>query len=218
MADRVRPAVSFLAIGLAVGLAVGAKPAAAQQPEMPAADSAARGVRAGDLIVVWVWRERELSGEFAVDTRGRVVLPLLGEIMAAGKSADTLATELRAAYRRFLSNPSIQVTVLRRVAVLGQVTRPGLYPVDPTLTVATVVALAGGVAPNGDPRKIRLVRSGRVISSQLGPTAVLEQSSIQSGDEIYVPERPWLSRNSAALFWSLLATVTAAVTVSVITR
>jgi polysaccharide export outer membrane protein len=167
---------------------------------------------------VWVWRERDLSGEFTVDQRGRVVLPLLGEFLVAGKSADTLAAELRSAYRRFLTNPSIQVTVLRRVAVLGHVARPGLYPVDPTLTVATVIALAGGVSPSGDAGKIRLVRGGRVMAGPLGPNAVLEQAAVQSGDEIHVPERPWLSRNRAALFWTALVTVTTAVTVTLITR
>jgi len=189
----------------------GYRAAAAQQPAPPEADSPSRGVRAGDVINVWIWRERDLSGEFPVDARGRVVLPLLGEVVAAGKGAEALADELRTAYRRYLSNPSIQVTVLRRIAVQGQVARPGFYPVDATVTVANVIALAGGVGGGGDARKIQLVRGGRVIVTSLGPQTVLEQSAVQSGDEIFVPERSWLARNSSTLLWAGLSVVTAVV-------
>jgi polysaccharide export outer membrane protein len=170
-------------------------------------DSVGTGVRAGDVISVWVWREQDLTGEFAVDARGRVVLPMLGEVTVLGRGAEALAEELRAAYRRYLTNPSIRITVLRRVAVQGQVARPGFYPVDATVTIGNVIALAGGVSPGGDGNHIRLVRDGRVVEAALGRETVLERSQVQSGDEIFVPEKPWVQRNSAILLTALTSIV-----------
>jgi polysaccharide export outer membrane protein len=202
---------------LAALLAGVSRPGAAQQAAPVPADSV-RGVRPGDVVNVWIWRERDLSGEFPVDARGRVVLPMLGEVVAAGLSADALADEVRGGYRRFLNNPSIQVTVLRRVAVQGAVARPGLYPVDATVTVGNVIALAGGISPSGDARKLMLRRDGQVVMTSLGQSAVLERSPVQSGDEIYVPEKPWLARNGGNLIVGALLSMVVGVTVAVTTR
>jgi polysaccharide export outer membrane protein len=171
-----------------------AAPLAAQQNALPGA-----GVRPGDVVRVWIWREQDYSGEFPVDARGNVVLPLLGEIVAPGRTAEQLADTLRQAYRKYLNNPSIQVTVLRRVSVQGEVVKPGLYPADATITVGDLVSLAGGVTPNANRDKIRLVRDGRVIVSGLGPGTVLQRSPVQSGDEVFVPQKGWLARNGSVL-------------------
>ena len=181
--------------GLAVLLGVlSAAPLSAQQNALPGA-----GVRPGDVVRVWIWREQDYSGEFPVDARGNVVLPLLGEIVAPGRTAEQLADTLRQAYRKYLNNPSIQVTVLRRVSVQGEVVKPGLYPADATITVGDLVSLAGGVTPNANRDKIRLVRDGRVIVSGLGPGTVLQRSPVQSGDEVFVPQKGWLARNGSVL-------------------
>lgn len=157
------------------------------------------GVRPGDVVRVWIWREQDYSGEFPVDARGSVVLPLLGEVVAPGRTAEQLADTLRQAYRKYLNNPSIQVTVLRRVSVQGEVVKPGLYPADATITVGDLVSLAGGITPNASRDKIRLVRDGRVIVSGLGPGTVLQRSPVQSGDEVFVPQKGWLARNGSVL-------------------
>ncbi len=159
------------------------------------------GVRPGDVIRLWVWREKDYSGEFPVDARGKVVLPLLGEVAVPGKTAQALADTLREAYRQYLNNPSIQITVLRRVAVQGEVVKPGLYPADATISIGELIALAGGVTPNGNQKKIRLVREGHVLVSGLGPGTVLQRSPVQSGDEVFVPQKSWLSRNSSVFVY-----------------
>jgi polysaccharide export outer membrane protein len=207
--------LAVVCAGVAVALMVGcsAMPLGAQAPAVAAGTSpgTAGGVRAGDMISVWVWRETTLTGEFPVDARGRAVLPMIGDIVVTGKSSDALVDEIQASFRKFLTNPSIRVSVVRRVAVQGQVGRPGLYPVDATVTIGNVIAMAGGVSPNGDPRKIRLLRDGRVIETSLGTETVLERSAVQSGDEIFVAERPWLSRQSGMLFGAGLSVVTGVV-------
>jgi polysaccharide export outer membrane protein len=178
---------------------------------------ATAGVRPGDVIRLWVWREESYSGEFAVDARGWVVLPLLGEVMVPGKTAEQLADTLRDAYRKYLNNRSIQVTVLRRVAVQGEVAKPGLYPADATITISDLISLAGGVTQHGNQKKIRLVRGGRVIVSGLGPGTVLQRSPVESGDQVYVPQKSWLARNSSTFLWGGI-TVAGAVLVRYLTQ
>lgn len=206
-----------LAVGIVVCLLLGATPAHAQTAAAVGTNASVGGVRAGDLIRVWVWRESTLSGDFPVDSRGRVVLPLLGERTVAGEAAEALGDSLRTAFRRFITNPSINVTVLRRISVQGQVAKPGFYPVDATVSVADVIALAGGVSAAGDSRKIRLLRGGQVVVARLGPDAVVERSPVQSGDEIFVPERSFFSRNGVTLLW-IAASSAATLLVSTLTR
>ncbi len=157
------------------------------------------GLQPGDVIQVRIWREPDLSGDFSVDSRGLVVLPRLGDVNVEGRTAEELSDSVKAAYAKYLKNPSIEVTALRRVSVLGGVRSPGLYPVDATISVSDVLALAGGLTPNGDPNKIRLVQNGQIVDVNLKPETVVERSPIRSGDQILVGEKSWLARNSGVL-------------------
>ena len=169
------------------------------------------------MIRVWVWREADYSGEFPVDARGIVVLPVLGPIAARGKSAQALSDSLTHAYQKFVNNPSIQITVLRRISVSGAVSKPGLYPADATITVGELIALAGGVAPNGNQNRIQLVRDGRVVVASLGPGTVLQNSELQSGDQVFVPERGWLARNGGAFLYGGIS-IASAVIIALLVR
>lgn len=167
------------------------------------------GVRPGDMIRVWVWREKDYSGDFPVDARGTVTLPVLGEISVSGRTAEQLTDTLRDAYRKYLNNPSIDVTVLRRVVVQGEVVKPGLYPADATISIGELIALAGGVTQNGNQSRIVLLRNGQVLVSGLGPGAVLQRSPIQSGDVIVVPQKGWFSRNGQIFLYGGVSLATA---------
>ena len=191
--------------------------ALAQTNSAPDPLASGSGVRPGDVIVVKVWREPDYSGEFQVDARGRVVLPLLGELVVSGRNAETLSDSLRAAYRVFLKNPSIEITVNKRIAVSGEVGRPGLYPVDATISVGDLISLAGGVTSAGNKKKIQLLRNGQVIVSGLGPGTVLQNSPVQSGDQVFVPQRSWMSRNGGGFLYGGV-TVATSVLVAVLVR
>lgn len=156
---------------------------------------AAAGLRPGDAVKIEIWREPDLSGEFQVTQRGVVVFPLLGEREVAGVSAEELEGRLVAEYREYLENPSVSVTVLRRVSILGEVREPGLYPVDPTMTLTEVLALAGGVAPAGNKNDIRLIRDGQVLRQSVDAATTLDATPIRSGDQVVVGQRSWFSRN-----------------------
>jgi protein involved in polysaccharide export with SLBB domain len=182
-----------------------------------AADPARAGVRPGDVINVWVWREPDLTGEFVVDARGLVVLPMLGERRVAGRAADSLADDLRAAFGRYIINP-IRITVLRRITISGQVQRPGLYPVDATVTIGGAIALAGGLSGGGDARRVQVRRGGQVLLTTVGPETVLERSPVQSGDVIFVPERSWWSRNLPSVLVGVGSAIASGVAVALLAR
>ena len=159
----------------------------------------------GDLVRVQIWREADLSGDFLVDQNGIVTLPLLGEQRVTGIPIEELRTVLLQQYRVELRNPSINITPLRRVNVLGEVTKPGLYPVDPTISLVEVVSQAGGATELGDLRRIQIVRGGKVIREGIRPGETLSALDIRSGDQILVERRTWLDRNSTSLVTTVLS-------------
>jgi polysaccharide biosynthesis/export protein len=196
MAGRTLVALLILLVGSAA-----ACPATAQEPS----ESETPWLQPGDMLRVQVWREEDLSGEFVVDEDGHVTLPMLGRRRAVGIPIDQLRTQLIAEFTRQLNNPSIQITPLRRIFVLGEVARPGSYALDPTLSLAGAVALAGGATPNGDLNRIQVVRNGAVFRSRVAPFASLQTVDIRSGDQIFIGERGWFSRNSTFLVSAMLS-------------
>lgn len=177
-----------------------AAPAPGQTPPArPVSQAGEERPRPGDVIRLRIWREPDLSGEFMIDETGEVVLPKLGRMNVTGETARSLETRLVGGYAKFLTHSSIEVALLRRVQVMGAVRNPGLYPVDATMTVADALALAGGAIPTGDPNKVELVRDGKRQAGRLLGSTRIAQSEIRSGDQLYVPERSWLSRNTGVV-------------------
>ena len=160
-----------------------------------AAPSEAFTLNQGDVVRVKIWREKDLDGDYQVDEAGDITLPLLGARRVLGIPWSALRDTLLVAYRRELKAPSVSLIPLRRVFVLGEVTKPGPYLADPTLNLGGIVALAGGASPQGDLGKLRIVRHGEVIARG----AALDGATvpdIRSGDEIFVDQRSWFERNS----------------------
>jgi protein involved in polysaccharide export with SLBB domain len=181
----------LLALGV-IGQRVAAQQPAAHTP----LNRALPGLQPGDGVRLGFWRERELNGDYFVDETGSVILPLLGRRVVLGIPADRLKRELSQELQTQLVNQTVQVTLLTRVRIVGAVQRPGLYHVDPTMTVGDAVALAGGPTANGRLDRIRLLRDGAVVVSKLSAADPVF-AEIRSGDEITLPERSWLSRNGA---------------------
>lgn len=176
------------------------------------------GLQPGDVLEVLIWREEDLSGEFLVDETGAVTLPLLGRKSMTDKPLSELRDELIGAYRVHLNNPSITINPVRRIYVLGEVNKPGLYHANPTLTLAGAIALAEGATTDGDISKIRLVRDGSVIRERLGAGEQLNTADIRSGDQIYVDERGVFDRNRGLFLNSLLSLVTSVVATYIVVR
>ena len=176
--------------------AVWAAPAAAQSAGV--VDGAVR-LRAGDAVRLEVRDEPTLGGEIRVDEGGEILLPLVGLVAVAGRDFTDVRREVLAAYGRELAHREVRLTPLLRIAVLGEVRNPGLYPVDPTHTLGDVLALAGGLGPDADRSHIRIVREGRVLNDVREQDAPALAQPLRSGDQVVVGRRGWAGANSAAL-------------------
>ena len=169
----------------------------------------------GDVVRVKIWREKDLDGDYQVDEAGDLTLPLLGARRVIGIPWSALRDSLLIAYRRELKAPSVSLVPLRRVFVLGQVTKPGLYLADPTLNLGGIIALAGGATAEGDLGKLRIVRHGEVVARG----AALDGATvpdIRSGDEIFVDQRSWFDRNST--FVASAAISVASIIITIVRR
>jgi polysaccharide export outer membrane protein len=205
----------FFAMLVGAAAVLSATSLAAQQQPVPAvADTSSLTLNPGDLVRIQIWREQDLSGDFPVDESGVVTLPLVGPKRVTGTPIPQLRDQLIEAYRVHLRNPSINITPLRRVNVLGEVARPGLYPVDPTVSLAGVVALAGGATPTGDLRRIRIVRGGQVLTEHAATTQTVSSMDVRSGDQIYVDRRGWFDRNSTFVVSALLSITSIVITLA----
>jgi polysaccharide biosynthesis/export protein len=214
------------ALALFLSLAVGACGGATPPPEPAAPAPGWSGSAAplpvaeepplqpGDVIRLRIWREPDLSGEFALDRDGVVVLPRIGAITAAQYTPQQLEALLRGEYARYLRNPSIEIVLLRRINILGAVRAPGLYPLDPTMTLTDALALAGGVLPDGRQDQVQVFRGEHRLVTQVTGQMRIEDLGIRSGDQLYVPERRWINRN-AGIIATVASTVISA-TVSLI--
>lgn len=171
----------------------------AQNGPHPVAARQDAALQPGDRVQLRIWREPDLSGEFAVGEGGIVVFPKIGPLHVASLSIDSLTRTLTTRYSVSLRNPAVEVTALRRINVVGAVRNPGFFYADPTVTVNGTLALAGGVTMDGDQKRIELVRAGHEIPISIGVDRGLADSAVQSGDNIRVPERSWISRNTALI-------------------
>ena len=166
-------------------------------------------LRPGDAIRLLIQDDTLLSREYDVLSDGTVLLPIIGLVPAAGAPFGDVAARIRNAYAKELSGQAVVVIPLLRVAVTGEVRIPGVLVVDPTYTWSEVVAQAGGPLPTAVRDRMTLVRGGterRVVRADLATLTV------ESGDELIVPRRGWVSENAPVLIasgTSLLVTIIA---------
>jgi polysaccharide export outer membrane protein len=120
-------------------------------------------IGADDVLTVNVWHEPEVSRNVPVRPDGKISLPLVGDVQASGLTPTELQNELEARFAKFLTNPDVSVIVAeirsQRINVLGQVLRPGTYPLIPPMSVIDAVATAGGLKEFAKPGKIYILRT-----------------------------------------------------------
>ncbi len=170
----------------------------------------------GDQILIEIKDENGLSGTFTVDANGEVLLPALGIVTVIGRSFNVVRDDLVAAYGKQLVDPIVRVTPLQRVAVLGEVMRPGLFPVDPTHRVSDLLALAGGFTQSANRNRVTLVRKGETVAVRVDPDAATLAIPLRSGDQLIVGRRGWLDQNSPIVIGAIASIAAAAVTALVI--
>lgn len=180
------------------------------------ASPAEEHVRPGDLIRLYVWREKDMSGDFVVPQSGRVVFPVIGERDVLRLPKPQLRDSIISAMKVTVRNPSIEVTFLKRINILGAVSEPGMYNVDDIMTVASALALAGGIESSGKQDEVQLLRGAEVLRTRISRRTPIADLPLQSGDQLFVPERSWFSRNTPIV--SALVSGLVSVTVALLVR
>lgn len=174
--------------------------------EPPTSEPRAAPLEPGDAVRVSFSHEPEQSGTYQVDVSGEVAFPFLGTRSVGEVAPDSLRSGLMSDYRSRLRNQTIEVFLLRRVRILGAVGDPGLYHIDGTMTLADVVAEAGGATSDGSLDEIQVIRGDRVVLSDVEAGAGALQT-LRSGDQVFVPRRSWFARNSGVVIGGLISTI-----------
>ena len=117
-----------------------------------------------DVLSINVWKEPEVSRTVPVRSDGRISVPLAGEVQASGETPRQLEKDLATKLRNFISNPEVTVMVTevksQRFNILGQVSRPGTYPLTNASNVLDAIAMAGGFRDFAKEKSIYVLRQG----------------------------------------------------------
>jgi polysaccharide export outer membrane protein len=153
---------------------------------------------AADVIRVSVWKNADLSQTVTVGPDGFVSLPLLGDVHAAGMTANQLAQDLSSRLSSYVVSAQVTVSVVdirsRQVYVMGQVGKPGGYPLIAPITVLQLIAQAGGLTIFANRKEIFILRGSKAdlqrlkfnyISAIHGD--VNQNINLQPGDTVIVP-------------------------------
>lgn len=161
--------------------------------------AASARVRTGDRVALNFLRDRELSGEVTVNERGEAPFPKIGLMRVTDMTIAQLQDTLRTRYAEYLRVPEIEIAVLRRVVVNGEVKIPNVYMVDGTSTVRDVIARAGGLTEAGSRGKVSIVRDGKKIPIKGWEGDAGPASDVQSGDQIIVGRKSWFTINALSV-------------------
>jgi protein involved in polysaccharide export with SLBB domain len=162
----------------------------------------------GDGVRITVWRNAELSGQFAVAEDGTIIHPLYRTIRVAGSPVPQVEEDVRRLLQRFETAPEFVVEPLFRVAIGGEVRSPNVYTLPPYTTVAQAVTQAGGVTPVGRVERVRLLRDGQTLYVDLSrPHSELENLRIRSGDQIIVDRQRRVWRDTVQPVLSTVGSV-----------
>lgn len=162
-----------------------ATPAPAAGGQAATADGYVLGIN--DRVRVLVFGEQSLSGEFLVDSTGRIAMPFIGEIEAAGLTRRQLEERLekKLAAEEILLDPRVSVDFLnlRPYYILGEVGKPGEYPYTQGLNVFNAVATAGGFTTLANQTRVMIKRQGETVETEY---SLLSPVTVQPGDTIRV--------------------------------
>jgi len=181
-----------------------AQEASSQKPaaEKPASSSAVDAeyiLGPQDVIRIDVWKEPDISRTIPIRPDGKISLPLLNDVQAAGMTAMQLAAVLKEGLSKYINSPQVTVTLTegnsRRVFLTGEVNRQGPIPLLPNMTVLQAVASGGGFTQFAKLKKIYVLRNenGKQVKHPFNYKEVVngnlaEQNiPLQPGDVIVVP-------------------------------
>ena len=207
-----RRSLSFVSV-LALA-SICAAPAAAQQkvaqgPKAPSTPAPRNGAPTGapvvgpsaavppgytigpeDVLGILFWREKEVSGDVIVRPDGKITLPMVNDVQAAGLTPEQLRESLTTAAMKYFDEPNVTVVVRqinsRRVFITGQIGKPGPYSLSPGLTVMQLISIAGGLTEFADSKNIVILRTenGKSLAYRFNYKEVLERKKLQQNIEL----------------------------------
>jgi len=170
---------------------------AASSPASPA-DTAYK-IGPQDMLQIDVWKEPEITRLVPVRPDGKITLPLLNDVQAAGLTPMELAAVISDGLKKYMNNPQVTVSVStinsRRVYVTGEVTKPGAFPLLPDMTVLQALTSAGGFTQFAKIKSVYVLRleGGKQTKIPFNYKAVIEGKKpeqnveLQPGDTVVVP-------------------------------
>jgi polysaccharide biosynthesis/export protein len=177
--------------------AVPDKPEPDAKPAAPAApvDPKAYVIGAEDVISIRVWREPENSGQFVVRPDGKVSVPLIGEVQAAGLTPEKLSFSIAEGLQKVMVHPEVTVGVekvnSKRYYIQGEVNKPGSYSLVIDTTVLEALVNAGGFREFANTKKIVILRGSERIKfnyREVTHGKKMDQNIlVKNGDQIIVP-------------------------------
>ena len=201
MAHKTISRMAVLLLGVLLAGAAGAQSApatsSATAADKPHDDSFVIGN--DDVLAINVWKEPDISRSIPVRSDGKISLPLVGEVQAAGLTPLKLEKDIAEKLKNYISEPEVTVMVQQvnsqKFNILGQVTKPGTYVIANSPTVLDAIALAGGFRDFAKKKSIYVLRHSASGESRLpfnykdvSQGKNMEQNiKLQPGDTIIVP-------------------------------
>ncbi|HEV2201487.1 MAG TPA: polysaccharide biosynthesis/export family protein [Bryobacteraceae bacterium] len=200
--------LSMMGVTLAAQQERGAPPPAPVKTEAPkatpgqATETASAGVDPRvyvvgpeDVLFIRVWREMDFTASYIVRPDGKITIPLVGDVQAAGLTPERLGEQLKQALSDFINSPDVTVTVTqvnsKKFFITGQVFRPGEFPLVVPTRVFDALSNAGGFRDFANKKKIVIIRGAERI--RFNYTDMLKGKNpeqnifMENGDTIVVP-------------------------------
>jgi polysaccharide export outer membrane protein len=152
-----------------------------------------------DVLDINVWKEPELTRTIPVRPDGKISMPLLNDVQAAGLTPMQLAAQITTGLKKFVADPQVTIIVTvinsQRIYLLGEINRPGAFPLLPDMTVVEALSSAGGFTQFANVKKIYILRkeNGRQnkypfnYKDVIGGKAPDQNIILRAGDTIVVP-------------------------------
>ncbi|BCS33219.1 sugar ABC transporter substrate-binding protein [Luteitalea sp. TBR-22] len=152
-----------------------------------------------DVLGVVFWELPTHGGDVVVRPDGKITLPLINDIQAAGLTPDQLRTSIRTASAKFIKDPDVTIIVKqinsKKVFVTGQVGKPGPYPITQPTTVLQMLAIAGGPTDFAKKTRISVMRTvnGQTTSFKFNYKDVIQGKKLEQnillmpGDTVVIP-------------------------------
>lgn len=169
------------------------------EPVRSAAEDPKYSIGAEDVLTIDVWKEPEVSRTVPVRMDGKISLPLLNDLQAAGLTPTQLGSEITEHLRKVLVNPQVTVIVTQmnsqRIYIVGQVTRGGSFPLEPNMSAVQALSNAGGFTQFANLKKIYVLRSENGLEEKLqvnykeviSGRKPIGDIRLKTGDTIVVP-------------------------------